>query len=386
LIGELLQQNQRTQNAKKNKMKYPLEYQLHLFRPIYDVHELLSTVIDYIDPKNLIINVQLADKQFHTLCNNNEIWKRACIQNKFDERTEELTWYNDELETIDFKKMFLELIQIDIDKKNEQNGIRIGVEYSKSNRAACGACRKKIDNKVLRVIEERDHEDYYLATRFYHFECFKFPLWLKALSTDKLKSKDANRVINVISELSQKRRRKYLENMPPAYVAYQCDVCKSYCHNAFHECQQCPDYHVCDKCIKSVPIEHKKHKFSNHDIDPIFDCDICGSDIEKVLYHCQVCDSYDICHKCCNQIQAGQIIDNNHCTDHAFFIVGQPPSNKRKREDLTLEDENNKRYRPENAEQKPKLSLKSLMSGFQNRRVQLERNQEYLAERLHSPD
>jgi hypothetical protein len=355
-------------------MRYPLEYQLHLFRPIYDVPEILTSVIDFIDYKNLIINVQLADKHFHALSSDKEIWKKACKEHEFDENTSLLYWYdeNDKETTEDYKRIFLDLTAIDIKQRNrnKRDGVDISIEYSKSNRSKCRTCHKLIDKSVLRVVEEveESEEDYYKTTRFHHYDCFGFPSWVTSLNNSDLKSKDVTRVDRTMKQLKHDRKMKYLADMPVSKMAYQCDVCKQYCNDVYHECRNCSDYHVCDKCRKtSIPSEHKKHKFRKHDVDLIYSCDICDKDVECVLYHCQICESYDICENCCHAVQSGTLVDPKHSSDHVFFKVGQrndtPPATNntavKSKPNKIPKTANNKRKRDDNIQDAGRTNKKA---------------------------
>ncbi|KAF9162476.1 hypothetical protein DFQ26_003530 [Actinomortierella ambigua] len=116
----------------------------------------------------------------------------------------------------------------------------------------------------------------------------------------------------------------------PAKHMASCDICLNHIVGTRHKCYQCPDYDLCQGCLRLASTHHKGHNFIpiafpgqidiKVDQTPHYGvvCDGCNQDIYGVRYKCGNCADYDLCGNC----EAKEA--HGHDPNHIFLKIRRP--------------------------------------------------------------
>ncbi|KAG0196689.1 hypothetical protein BGX28_009853 [Mortierella sp. GBA30] len=108
-----------------------------------------------------------------------------------------------------------------------------------------------------------------------------------------------------------------------AYPDGFCDICFNKLTGAFHGCQDCPDYAVCQECFILAPKRHTSgHRFKAGSLQKTIhegiNCDICFNTIVGVRHKCQNCADFDLCQGCL------ALAPERHHPSHKFQVIERP--------------------------------------------------------------
>jgi next-to-BRCA1 protein 1 len=111
-----------------------------------------------------------------------------------------------------------------------------------------------------------------------------------------------------------------------------CNACGKEIHGVRYDCLVCPDYDLCQVCIRTVDTIHPNHTFlqqihckdmrlvtkeSVKWVHTWIVCDECGTkNIRGIRYKCAQCSSYDVCQVC--------IKTTTHHPRHTFLVLERP--------------------------------------------------------------
>lgn len=340
-------------------MRKPWSFEIGTFNPIYNIPELMNKVVEYVDPQSLVACVQLANKTLHGMCNDRALWKIHCIQSNYVVTKDPSNQQEEECAaSIDFKQTYLNK---EFEKVQDKYWIKnygskfYGLEYSKSNRASCAQCKKKISKDVLRVLETVPEGFSYYGyekTVYLHWACFKRRcpdgITIERINHWKeLEEEDQERVKMFFDQKADDKRQKYYNKLDEGQYIHTCNNCEELICGKIFRCYDCGDdyYELCETCKNNNDDDDEEgheHKLTRQKFGQVLQCELCESEINKSVFICRACEQFSVCNECHeNEILAGT---NKHSCEHTFFQVGKQEkqkgrnSRKRSREEQEEED------------------------------------------------